>query len=97
MKNIQAISIWDNGHTKNGVILNAYAIRVTLGQSAVFYYSILSEDLQTLAQGSITMSGTAYQNWNEDDIAWEFIAEQLNLVITGQYVGPTTTSTTTII
>lgn len=88
MKNIESISIWDNGQTKEGVLLNAYAVNVTLGTSAVFYYSILSAEMQNLAQGNITMDGEDYQAWEEDATAWSFIASKLNLTITGDYVPP---------
>jgi len=94
MKQIEIIQIWDNGQTKEAIKLNAYAVNVSLGKSAVFYYSLLSETNETLAQGNITMDGENYQLWNDDDVAWSFIAYQLNLTIIGDYVEPTTTTTT---
>jgi hypothetical protein len=36
------------------------------------------------------MTGEAYQEWNQDEFAWEWVAEQLNLTITGDYVPPVT-------
>jgi hypothetical protein len=100
MKTIQAVSIWDNGQTVEAKILNAYAVNVTLGTSATFYYSLLSETAegyvgQQVAQGNLNMTGEAYQEWNQDEFAWEWVAAQLNLTITGDYVTPTTTTTTT--
>ena len=88
MKQINSISIWDNGQIKDAIKLNAYAVNVSLGKSAVFYYSLLSEANETLAQGNITMDGDDYQAWNSDDIAWEFIAIKLNLTIVGDYIEP---------
>ena len=88
MKKIQSISIWDNGQTKEAVILNAYAINVTLGNSATFYYSLLDANKTQLAQGNLTMSGDAYQEWLADEVAWEWIAKELNLVIEGDWVEP---------
>ena len=89
MKQIEIVPIWDNGKTLNAEILNAYAVNVTLGVSATFYYSLLSENKQTLATGNLTMSGDAYLEWsNNDDYAWEWIAGQLNLVIVGDWVEP---------
>jgi hypothetical protein len=41
-----------------------------------------------LAQGNLTMTGEAYTDWTVDNYAWDWIAEQLNLVITGEYVPP---------
>ena len=106
MKNITPISIWDNGQNKQADILNAFAVNVTLGISATFYYT-LSNEQEQLAQGNLTMSGEAYTQWQEDSYAWDWVAQQLNLTITGDYVPPvppvpgppveptTTTSTTT--
>jgi hypothetical protein len=89
MKQIQAVSIWDNGTNQSAEILNAYAVNVTLNVSATFYYSLLSESKQTLASGNLTMSWEAYAEWsNDDDYAWEWIAGQLNLVIVGDWVDP---------
>jgi hypothetical protein len=103
MKTIEAVSIWDNGQTVEATILNAYAVNVTLGTSATFYYQLLSQTTggnvgQQVAQGNLNMSGEAYQEWDQDEFAWEWVAEQLNLTITGDYAPPvptTTTSTTT--
>ena len=89
MKQIQAVSIWDNGTNQNAEILNAYAVNVTLNVSATFYYSLLSATKQTLATGNLKMSRDAYAEWaNNDDYAWEWIAGQLDLVIVNDWVEP---------
>jgi hypothetical protein len=87
MKQITSISIWDSGQNKQANILNAFATNVTLGVSATFYYTISNEQEQ-LAQGNLTMSGEDYQEWDADVFAWNWIAEQLNLTIIGDYVPP---------
>ncbi len=88
MKNIEAVPIWDNGQNKNATILNAKAVNVTLGISAIFFYTLLNEQEQ-LSQGNLTMSGDAYEQWsNDDEYAWDWVATQLNLTITGDYVPP---------
>jgi hypothetical protein len=93
MKTIEPVSIWDNGQVKEAKILNAYAVNVTLGISATFYYSLSAEnDDQTIgaqvAQGNLSMTGEAYTQWTMDDYAWDWVAEQLNLTITGNYIPP---------
>lgn len=93
MKTIQPVSIWDNGHVKEAKILNAYAVNVTLGTSATFYYSLSAENEdQTIgsqvAQGNLSMTGEAYEQWKADNYAWDWVAQQLNLTITGEYVPP---------
>ncbi len=93
MKQIESVQIWDNGQTVEAKILNAYAINVTLGTSATFYYSLLSETVdgnvgQQVAQGNLNMTGEAYTQWEVDSYAWDWVAAQLNLTITGDYVPP---------
>lgn len=93
MKTIEPVSIWDNGQTLQAKVLNAYAVNVTLGTSATFYYALLTENVDetlgsTVAQGNLTMTGEAYQQWTTDNVAWDWIAQQLNLTITGDYVPP---------
>lgn len=102
MKTIESVQIWDNGTVQEAKILNAYAINVTLGTSAVFYYQLFAETVNLalgpqLAQGNLTMTGDAYAQWEVDSYAWDWVASQLNLTITGDYIPPvpTTTSTTT--
>ena len=93
MKLINAVSIWDNGQVKEAKILNAYGTNLTLGTSATFYYQLFSENVdlsvgQQIAQGNLSMTGEAYQEWNQDEFAWDWVAAQLNLTITGDYVTP---------
>ena len=102
MKTIEPVSIWDNGLVYQAKILNTYATNVTLGTSAEFYYQLFSENVDLtlgiqVAQGNLTMTGEAYAQWEVDSYAWDWVAGQLNLTITGDYVPPvsTTTSTTT--
>jgi hypothetical protein len=93
MKTIEPVSIWDNGLVRDAKIFDAYASLVSLGTSATFYYALFSESETgaigyQLATGSLTMSGEAYKKWTIDSYAWDWIAEQLNLTITGEYVPP---------
>jgi hypothetical protein len=93
MKQIESVQIWDNGQTVEATILNAYAVNVTLGTSATFYYQLLSQTAegnvsQQVAQGNLSMTGEAYTQWEVDSYAWDWVAAQLNLTITGDYVPP---------
>jgi hypothetical protein len=88
MKTIESISIWDKGQTKEATILNAYGTNLQLNNSANFWYGLLSDNMEVLASGNLTMSGQDYQEWNADEFAWDWIAAQLNLTITGDYVPP---------
>lgn len=88
MKIISPVQSWTNGQSVQATILNAYAINVALGTSATFYYSLLDANLVMVAQGNLTMSGEDYQKWSVDQYAWDFIANELNLTIIGDYVAP---------
>ena len=88
MKTIESVSIWDNGTVQEAKILNAYCINDNLSTSGTFYYSILSDAQQQLAQGNLTMTGEDYQAWQTNEYAYDWVAGQLNLTITGDYVPP---------
>ena len=88
MKEIQPIQMWLNGQFVEGVYLNAWAVNVTLGVSAIFCYNILDLNQQRVAEGNLTMTGEAYTQWTVDQYAWDFIAKELNLTIIGDYVPP---------
>ena len=93
MKTIEAVSIWDNGSVKQAKILNTFATNVFLSNSATFYYSLSAEnDDESLgaqvAQGNLSMTGDDYAKWSVDAYAWDWVAEQLNLTITGDYIPP---------
>lgn len=92
MKTIAPISIWDNGTVQQATIINTYAEKVLLNSSATFCYALFNiingSVSNLLIQGKVTMSGEAYKQWQEDSYAWEYVATQLNLTITGDYVPP---------
>lgn len=89
MKQIEKVSIWDNGTTQSAEKLYTYGTNTTLGVSADFYYMLYTKDNQVIATGSVKMDGEDYQKWSDsDDYAWEFIATKLNLVIVGDWVEP---------
>jgi len=92
MKNITPIQIWDNGTVQEATVLNTYAINVQLNNSATFWwglYSTVDGNIKNaLSQGNLNMSSEQYEQWNKDDFAWDWIAGQLNLTITGDYVPP---------
>ena len=102
MKTIEVVSVWDNGTDQDAVILNSYAVNVTLNTSATFWYGLFTENADTslgsqVAQGNLTMTGDAYTQWQTDNYAWDWIAEQLNLTITGDYVPPVPPEPTPIV
>jgi len=88
MKQISPVTSWINGQSVQATILKAYAINVALGVSATFYYNLVDEAMAPVAQGNLVMTGEAYTQWTVDSYAWDWVAEQLNLTIIGDYVPP---------
>jgi hypothetical protein len=66
-------------------ILNAYCINDNLSTSATFYYAILSETQSQLQQGNLTMTGDDYTGWITNDYAYNWVAEQIDVTIIGDY------------
>lgn len=90
MKLIKAVPLWNNGKTSTATVLNAYAVNVSFDKSATFWYGLYSktEDGQLgdlLAQGNLSMIQPDYGVWESDDMAWDFIANNLNLTIVGDF------------
>jgi hypothetical protein len=93
MKQIVPISIFNNG--QYATVLNSYAIYDDLNSYAKFQYFLLTESLEILAQGILTMTGEAYVDYQTNQYAWDWVASQLNLTIVGDFTTSTTTSSTT--
>jgi hypothetical protein len=90
MKQIQPVVFPLNLGT--ATILNAYSISDNLSTSATFYYALLSEAQVQLSQGNLIMTGADYTAYVTNNYAWDWIAQQINVTIVGDYVPPTTAS-----
>jgi hypothetical protein len=94
MKTIQSIQIWIDGSLQTASVMNAYCISDNLVSQAVFYFALFAENADTtlglqLTQGNLSMTGADYTEYESNQYAWDWIAKQLNLTITGDYVPPT--------
>jgi len=69
-------------------VLNAYCINDNLSTSATFYYALLSDTMAQLSQGNLNMTGQDYADWQTNQYAYDWIATQINVTITGDYVPP---------
>jgi hypothetical protein len=92
MKQIEAVVFPLNLGT--ATILNAYCINDNLSDSATFYYALLSDSLEQLSQGNLTMEGQDYADWVTNEYAYNWVAEQIDVTITGDYVPPVPTIST---
>jgi len=90
--NIQPVSIWNNGQSKEASELDARIIYDDLATSATFYYELkeavvvdeegASSGGAVLSVGNVAMDNEDYQNWdNSNASAYNYIADKLNLVI----------------
>jgi hypothetical protein len=81
MKKIKSVQIWDNGKLIEATQFQVNAIYVNLETSASFYYALFSEDNEQLKTGNLSMEGKEYQDWQNDQYAWDWAATKLNLEI----------------
>ena len=91
MKTIEPIVSWVKGQKVNATIFNMKPIGGTLFVEAAFTYSLLDENLVVVADGNLYMTGESYQGWGNDDeyaYNWAALPENLDLIITGDYVPP---------
>jgi hypothetical protein len=90
--NIQPVSIWANGQSKQASELDARIIYDDLATSATFYYELKeatthdSEGVASggavLSVGNTSMDGEDYIDWdNSNEAAYVYIAGKLNLTI----------------
>ena len=110
-KTIEPISSWQNGEEKQATVFTLTSSYDNLSTIANFQYQLSDVSinslgygmLNTLVNGTVSISGQDYLDWDAATDANEWIynwaATQLKLVITGEYVPPapveTTTTTTT--
>jgi hypothetical protein len=69
-------------------ILNAYCINDNLSTSATFYYALLTDTQSQLQEGNLTMIGEDYIGWVTNEYAYNWVATQIDVTITGDYVPP---------
>ncbi len=92
MVNIQPVTIWKDGTSKQASVLVMRSIFDDLATSANFYYELKEADSQdaegntvsgsVLSVGNVSMSGDDYSDWSGDNAeAYAFAASQLNLTI----------------
>ncbi len=82
---IQPVTIWNNGQSKQASELDARIIYDDLATSATFYYElkeVLEESSSVLSVGNVSMDGQDYIDWdNSNEEAYVYIAGKLNLTI----------------
>jgi hypothetical protein len=108
MKNIQPVTIWNNGQLQTATQLDVVSVYDDLATNADFRYTLYTVDLLSLASDRLNISGDDYLIWGStvdvNESAYSWVASQLNLTIdytttttstTSETTTETTTSTTT--
>lgn len=85
MKEIQPFTFWANGKTFIASFLYLLCNTDNLKDSAQFYWSFYDKidgvQGNKICEGNITMTGADYENWNENDFAWNWAANTLGVTI----------------
>jgi hypothetical protein len=79
MKKIKSVQSWINGQSVKATQLQLNAINVQLENSANFYYALFTEDNIKTTEGNLYMDGKDYQDWQNDQYAWDWATTKLNL------------------
>lgn len=102
MKTITPVSVWFNGQEAQASVLNASCSLDNLVNLATFNYQLMQiitiDDLEytvPVVNGQLSMSGADYDAWETNEYAYSWVATELNLTITGDYIRPVPTTTTT--
>lgn len=78
---IEQTQIWKDGEIKTATQINAKIVSDNLVDSANFYFELLTEEGQRVAEGNINISGEDYDNWFSNEDAYTYICNKLNLTI----------------
>lgn len=97
MKTIEPVSVWYNGADTSATILSASVQNDNLQNSATLQYQLMTEVTMPGSEYSypmpvvtnfLTITGQEYLDWDTNDYIYNWIATQLNLTITGEYIPP---------
>jgi hypothetical protein len=96
MKTISPISIWQNGQNIEALYLKAEVQSDNLIDFASFAYMLLDVDFINVRNGIVRITGQDYIDYQTNQYAWDYIAQQLNLTIIEDYVPPIQSTEPTI-
>lgn len=98
MKTIEPVSVWFKGSATEATALSSNCSYDNLSTSATFDYQLIEvvanpenpyiENLTIVSNGALLMEGQTYLDWDTNEYAYDWVAAQLNLTITGDYVPP---------
>lgn len=99
MKVIEPIKIWNGGAVKEAIYFDLLCKFDDLADSATFYYYLYDVKMTLLAsvggnEPPLVMTGSIYNNWTDNDYAYDWAADKLGITILGPYTTTTTTTNT---
>lgn len=80
MRNIQPFNVWVNGTMQTATKIVATA-QDNLQNYATFAWVLASDENSQIASGNLTMTMPEYQNFTDNDFAYNWICEQLGLTL----------------
>ena len=100
MKVIEPVKIWNAGGSKEAIYFDLVCKYDDLKTYATFYYYLYAADMELLAsvggnQPALTMTGDIYFGWTDNEYAYDWAANELNITIIADYTTTTTTTSTT--
>lgn len=84
MRTIEPITVWKDGQNRQANGLELFAANDNLVDSVIFYYA-LYEGNESLVSGNLSLSGPEYDLWQDNEYAWNWVANKLGVVF---YVPP---------
>ena len=100
MKVIEPINIWNNGVLSQAVYFDLVCKGDNLSDKATFYYYLYDIDMILLSsvggnQPPLLMTGEIYVGWTNNEYAYDWASNLLNITIIKDFTTTTTTTTTT--
>ena len=100
MKVIEPINIWNNGVLSQAVYFDLVCKGDNLSDKATFYYYLYDIDMILLSsvggnQPPLLMTGEIYVGWTNNEYAYDWASNLLNITIIKDFTPTTTTTTTT--
>ena len=80
MRNIQPFNVWVNGTMQTATKIVATA-QDNLQNGAIFAWVLASAENSQVASGNLTMTMPEYENFTNNEFAYEWVCNQLGLTL----------------
>jgi hypothetical protein len=97
LKVIQPVTVWFEGANRSAIYFSLIAQNDNLSNMANFQFYLYDMQMTLVNTGSLNMTGETYQNWDNNEYAYNWAAQELNITIISDYTTTTTTTSTTTV